>query len=285
MAAIPSRVDRSALSYWESGRAGPVRPMAAPIVPAVEDIAFAEKTVLAAARGRAPSALLLGLTRGLAAMRWPAGSSLVAVEWSAAMINRIWSIDGLSAASHVVRADWRELPLASASQDIVVGDGCYSVFASLRDATLLNGEVRRVLRPGGLFCIRCFARPARGLTIGGVFDELRAGRIANVFLLQWLLAMAVHGTTRDGVILDTVWRAWRDQVPRPRDLFARHGWPENSDWTFDRWKGVRIRYSFPTAEELGEIAAPLFDGVERHVPAYPWGECFPSMIMRAGPRR
>jgi SAM-dependent methyltransferase len=255
--------------------------MAAPIVPAADDIAFAEQEVRAAANGGAVAALLLGTTRGLATMRWPAGSSLVAVEWSAAMIGRFWSRDGLPAASSIVRGDWRQLPLAAGSLDAALGDGCYAALAGARDARLLNAEVRRVLRPGGVFCIRSFARPSRRLSIRGLLEEARAGRIGSVFLLQWLLAMAVHGDTQDGVALDAVWRAWREHVPRPAELFARCGWPEDSAWTFERWQGVGVRYSFPTLEELRALGAESFGGVRHHLPAYPWGECFPSLVMRA----
>jgi SAM-dependent methyltransferase len=273
-------MDRGSLAYWDSGHAGPVRPMAAPIVPAAEDTAFLEDRVLAAAGGRPVDALLLGMTRSIATLRWPAGSSLVAVEWSSAMMRRFWPKEGLPRAASLVRADWRELPLAASSRDVAAGDGCYSVLASLEDAALLNREVQRVLRPGGSFYMRCFARPERGFNVGGIFDALRSGRIANVFLLQWLLAMAVHGDTREGVALDAVWRAWKEGAPRPRELFARCGWPEDSAWTFERWKGVAVRYSFPTAVELGRLAAPLFDVVQHHVPSYPWGECFPSLVMQ-----
>jgi len=257
--------------------------MDSPIVPSAEDIAFVEQAVVDGGKG--VDAMLLGITRGLAAMRWPPGSSLVAVEWSAAMIRSFWSRDGLPAASDVVRADWRQLPLASASRDVVVGDGCYTALATLRDAGLLNAEVNRVLRPGGLFCMRCFARPSRGLQVGTVFDALRAGRIASVFLLQWLLAMAVHGDTNEGVRLDTVWRVWRENLPQPRELFARLGWPQDSTWTFERWKGIQVRYSFPTLEELSELASPAFTTLARRIPAHAWGECFPSVVMRSRPRK
>jgi SAM-dependent methyltransferase len=278
-------MDRSALSYWESGRAGPVRPIGPPIAPAAEDIGFIEQNVRAAAGGSGVQAMLLGVTRGIASMRWPAGSSLLAVEWSSTIIRSFWSRDGLPAASDVVRADWRQLPLASSSRDVVIGDGCYSALATLSDGGLLNAEVHRVLRPGGLFCMRCFARPARGLEVGAVFEELRAGNIASVFLLQWLLAMAVHGETREGVALDAVWRAWHENQPRPGELFARLGWPQDSAWTFERWKGVQVRYSFPTLEELGELSAPAFTTVTRRIPAYAWGVCFPTVVMRPRLRR
>jgi SAM-dependent methyltransferase len=259
--------------------------MASPIVPSAQDIGFAEGAARAAAAGRGVGALLLGVTRGIATMRWPAGSSLVAVEWSSSMIRRFWSRDGLPPGSSVVRADWRQLPLANASRDIAVGDGCYTALGTLQDVALLNAEVNRVLRPGGVFCVRCFARPLRGITPRTVFAELRAGHIGNVFLLQWLLAMAVHGDSRGGVALDDVWRAWREHAPQPADLLARCGWPEDSAWTLERWKGVTVRYGFPTVEELRTLATPHFGEIECHIPAYPWGECFPSLVMRAAPRK
>jgi SAM-dependent methyltransferase len=272
-------MDRSALSYWESGHAGPVRPMGEPIVPTPQDIAFVEAELPAGASCPPVTALLLGTTRALAAMRWPIGTTLAAIEWSGAMIHRFWPPEGVPASASMVRADWRELPLAAASCDVVVGDGCYSVLATVKDAELLNAEVRRVLRPGGVFCMRCFARPARGLSVGDVFDKLRSGRIGNAFLLQWLLAMAIHGDTQEGVVLDTVWRAWSAEVPKPRELFAGLGWPDSS-WSFDRWKGVRVRYSFPTLDELRALGAQIFSEVRYRVPDYPWGECFPSLVMR-----
>lgn len=273
-------MDRRALSYWESGFAGPVRPMSAPIIPAAGDTAFIRDRMLAFARGRPVDAVVLGLTRSLVTLPWPAGSSLLAVEWSSTMIRRFWSRDGVPAAAWVARADWRELPLASSSCDVAAGDGCWTALPSLADIAVAHSELARVLRPDGLLCMRCFARPERGLTVDAILDALHGGTIASVFLLQWLLAMSAHGDSRDGVALDTVWRAWTKAVPQPGVLFERHGWPEDSAWTFERWKGVLVRYSFPTLGELEAAAAPLFEVVERRVPDYPWGECFPTVVMR-----
>src|SRR5688572_32317510 len=155
--------------------------MAPPIVPAPEDIAFVEDRLLAAADGRPVAALLLGMTRGLATLRWPAGSALFAAEWSAAMIRRFWPTGGMPAGASAVRADWRELPFATSSFDFAAGDGCYSALASCGDIALVGRELGRVLRPGGLLSIRCVVRPERGLSVSDVFEELRAGRIANVY--------------------------------------------------------------------------------------------------------
>jgi SAM-dependent methyltransferase len=259
-------VDRSALGYWESFSGGS-RGWVAPIAPAAEDISHVERHV---AGRSAPRALLLGVTQGLARMRWPARTSLVAADWSSAMIRHVWQPLPFA---HAIRADWRELPLASASLDVVVGDGCWSAAGSYANAALVAREVQRVLKPGGLFCLRNTARP--GLTPGDVVKELNAGKISNVFLFRWLLATAVQDASGDGVRLDDVWRAWLEV---PHGLLRERGWLEDAEWAFGRWKGLGIRYWFPSPDELRALAAG-FELVDYSIPAYDRGECFPSLVM------
>lgn len=277
-------MDRSALKYWESFPAGRLRPMPAPIAPGVEDISYLEARVTEFAdevSGNPVDAMLLGVTPRIASMHWPVGTRLVAVDWAESMIRRFWPADGLAIPAQVVRGDWRQLPLATGSRNVVVGDGFYTPLGTFADIRLVNAEVRRVLRSGGVYCARNFARPRHARTVAAVFDDLRAGNIANVFVLRWLLAMAAHGTSREGVVLDAVWRAWREHAPDPERLFAACGWPADSAWSIERWKGLQIHYSFPSSEELRELAAPWFDVIAFHLPDYAWGECFPSMVMRA----
>jgi SAM-dependent methyltransferase len=271
-------VDRSALPYWESFVGGS-RGWIAPIAPAPEDIAHVER-VVAGFRGGGVAALLLGVTQALAHMRWPAGSSLLAVDWSESMIRRIWRAAPAPAFAQVTRGDWRELPLRSASLDVVVGDGCYSAVGSRADAALTVREVHRVLKPGGLFCLRNFARPQQTLTVEALLAEVRAGRPSNAFLLRWLLAMAVHGASGDGVRLDDVFQAWMRRFQDVRALLAPRGLLDDAEWAFSRWQGLGVRYYFPDPAELHALASPAFDLVEYRVPAYERGECFPSLVMR-----
>lgn len=273
-------MDRSGLAYWETTFAGGARAWVAPISPAPQDIAHVERQVGALA-APSPRALLLGVTQSLAHMRWPAGTSLAALDWSRNMIERIWRANPVPDFACAVRGDWREMPLASASLDVAVGDGCYLCLGSYEDAALLNREVHRALKTGGIFCQRCFARPDKALTVDAVLDDLRAGRFPNVFLFRWMFMTAAHGVSRRGITLDEIWRAWSERQAEARPALERLGWQEDAAWAFGRFKGLGQRYIYPHPEELRELAEPLFDLVEYHVPAYERGECFPSLVMRS----
>lgn len=258
-------MDRSTLPYWESFADGS-RGWVAPIAPAREDVEHVERQVAGRDGARA---LLLGCTQALARMRWPARTSLVAADWSSAMIHHVWQPLPYA---NAVRADWRELPFPAASLDVVVGDGCWSAAGTRADAALVTKEVRRVLKPGGLFCLRNFARPA--LSPDAVIAELISGNISSVFLFRWLFAAAVQGD--DGVRLDDVWRAYRDI---PKEALRKRGWLEDAEWGFGRWNGLDVRYWFPNADGLRGLAAPGFELVQYRVPSYERGECFPSLVM------
>jgi SAM-dependent methyltransferase len=214
-------------------------------------------------------------------MRWPETTSLVAVDWSAAMIRHVWPANGLPRFAAPIRGDWRQLPLASASRDAVIGDGCYTVVGSFDEVALMNAEVRRVLQPGGLYCLRCFTRPQRRMDVAALFDELFSGRFRDLLLFRWLLAAAVQGDSRDGVPLDAVWQAWAEHVPDPSTLRELYGWPEDATGRIERWKGLRMRFLFPSIAELTELAAPHFALIECDVPGHEWGELFPRVLMRA----
>jgi SAM-dependent methyltransferase len=269
-------MERSTRSYWD--RIAQRWRIAAPLAPAKEDVDWFQQQV---AGHDAVRALLLGVTRSLATMRWPAGASLVAADWSLGMLKQVWLTPGAPERSAAICADWRELPFAAASFGLVIGDGCYSALAGLDDMALLNREMRRVLPAGGRVLMRCFCRPATDLSAAGLFEQLLDGRIRNLDLFRWLLAMAVHGPSRHGVDLQDVWRAWARYVPDTRAMQARMGWTEDGVVNMERWATSVMKYSFPTVEDLRRLAAPHFEVIACDIPAYEWGELFPRMILQA----
>lgn len=271
-------MDRSALAYWET-LAGRWR-IAPPLAPCGEDIAYYEARVPDLGGG-AVDALLLGVTPAIATMCWPAGTSLVAVDWAMGMIRAAWPKEALPPGAAVVRGDWRELPFAAASRNFVIGDGCYTVFRNLECAALMNREVRRVLRPGGLYCLRCFCRPDRAQPPAQLFAELRSGRLGNLDLFRWLLAMSLQGNSPEGVSLREVWRTWRAWIPDPQAERNRLGWSEDALANMERWGTLEAHYSFPRMADLLALAEPHFDLVACDLPGYPWGERFPRLLMRA----
>lgn len=264
-------MDRAARANWE--RLALRWRIVEPLAPGAEDQAWFERHAAGRAGRRA---LMLGVTARIAAMRWPASTTLVAADWSRGML-------GLLAPGHAlaVCADWRELPVPDASFDLAIGDGCYSALAGLDDVTLFNIELRRVLRAGASVLMRCFCRPADPLDVDTLFRDLLRGRYRNLDLFRWLLAMAVHGSSRQGVVLGSAWLAWSKHVPDARALQARMGWSDDGLANIERWAGSEFRYCFPTLGELRGLAAPHFDVTGSDTPAYEWGALFPRLALRA----
>jgi len=277
---VQTTVDGAACSYWESrSRDWRVSP---PLTPAPEDIAWYETTVGACAQSMAARplrAVLLGVTPGIATMSWPAGTSLVAVDWAQGMVAHVWPRAGFPERTQVLRADWRELPLASGSIDLVVGDGCYAAMGSLAGARDLNREIRRVLKHGGWYCTRAFCRSDAAPSVQALFEELAADGVDNLDLFRWRLAMAVHGQSVDGGALGSVWRRWQHHS---RDVPTdTRRWSADKRVNMVRWETVEARFSFPSLAELRELANPGSDLVAREWPGYPSAEHFPRLLMRA----
>jgi SAM-dependent methyltransferase len=274
-------LDRSALAFWNAtAKYWHLRP---PLAPSTDDIAWFERSVTAfyEKRGRQPlTALLLGLTPDVATMRWPADTALVVVDWSTEVFRHRWPERGFPQVAAPVRGDWRELPVANESIDVALGDGCYTAFATPGEAAALNGEVARVLKPRGLFCIRCYTLPRRPTSTRALFDDLLAGRYANPALFRWLVVMAVHGNSRRGVVLADVWDEWQARFPEPAAQLRLLGWDEQSIQQIARYKDRPVRYSFHALAELQALATERFTAVESEIPDIEHGECFPRLSMR-----
>lgn len=272
--------DQAALAYWES-RAAEWR-VSPPLTPAAEDIAWYEARVSECARTlgvRPLRAVLLGVTPGVATMRWPKHTALLAVDWSEGMLQHVWPRTGFPEHSDVVRADWRKLPVAGGSIDLVIGDGCYAAMGSLAGARALNREIGRVLAVGGWYCTRAFCRSDRPPAIAALFDELDSGRVDNLDLFRWRLAMAVQGQSGDGVALGRVWRIWQDHSRHVRSDAGR--WSVDQRVNMARWEGVEARFVFPSLRELQAFAEPGFDLAACERPGYEGAEHFPRLLMRA----
>jgi SAM-dependent methyltransferase len=264
-------------AYWER-RAGDWRP-AHLFAPAAEDIRRAEAQARACAEalGRPLQALMLGPTPGIADMDWPAGSDLTAVDWADGMLRHVLPARHRTRA---VRADWRALPLADDCVDFAIGDNCFMVQGSLADADRVGREVDRVLRPGGLFCVRALFRPDALPTPTDLIDRLRAGEIGEPEFFRWQFAMAIQGQSPDGVDLGAVWRAWWTAVPDPAALCRRQGWPEHAFISFERWRGLDCRYTFPSRADLRALTVRGFDILGDEVAAVFGDFGFARLVLR-----
>ena len=262
-------------TYWEQIASG-LR-VSPPLAPVGEDIEWFRSAATRALGSRGGSlALILGVTPGLVALRWPPGTVPVSADWALSMFRHRWPAAGSAAA---LAADWRRLPLADESVGFACGDGCFTALGNAQSIPEFNQEVARVLRQRGLLCLRCFVRPESPLSAAELVRRLREGQIANPNLFRWLFAMAVQGDSTEGVVLGEAWRTWREHFPDPGELLGL-GWDEEALAGFARWKDQTMRYCFHTVAELRSLAAPQFETEAIDVPRYPFGERFPRIAFR-----
>lgn len=251
-----------------------------PLRPAPEDIRILEGELRqwhAAAQPPRTEALVLGATPELARLSWPGATHLLASDRSEAMLRGVWP--GASLGNGAVCADWTALPLADASRDLLLGDGCFSALTGDRYRAF-SRSMRRVLRDGGRLFMRYFLRPEKPEPVSGIFDDLGAGRIGNVHAFKWRLSMALHGTLAEGVVLGEIWDVWHQAVPLPERLARERGWPLPEILTMDDFRGVPARYTFPTLAEARSAVAQEFEEIACHYPGYELGERCPTLVLR-----
>lgn len=230
--------------------------------------------------GRPPRAALLGVTPELASMRWPEGMRLAAFDRCPGMLTEIWPGASLAPSAAAVRADWRELPVADGTFDVVVGDGCYTLVDSVAGYRALGAAVARTLAPDGAFVMRFFVRPETPEVLADVFAALRAGRIGSFHAFKWRLAMALHGTLDEGVRVAAVWKAWHEHEGDADGLAARLGWRVAEVRTIDAYRQADARYTFPTLAEAREILALHFVEETCCFARYELGDRCPTLRLR-----
>lgn len=258
-----------------------VRP---PLRPTREDVELFERLVAEAVPG-APRAALLGVTPELAGMCWPEGTRLAAFDRCPGMIAEIWPGAAVGGSAGAVRADWRALPVADASFDVVIGDGCYTLVDSVAGYRAVGDAVARALAPGGAYVMRFFVRPGTAERVDDVFAELREGRIGSFHVFKWRLAMALHGSLDDGVRVADVWKVWNDHAGDADALAARLGWRAAELRTIDAYRDSEARYTFPTLDEARELLALHFVEESCVFGSYELGERCPTLQMRRRARR
>ncbi|HYD56311.1 MAG TPA: hypothetical protein VEB41_05345 [Burkholderiales bacterium] len=262
-------MDRSDIAYWD--RLSTYWSVPPPLSPAESDLAWFGARI---AERECRRVLLLGATAALASLRWPRHAALAALDWSTGMLTRAL---GPGNAARVA-GDWRRMPLAAATQDVLIGDGCYSALGSAEDAVLFTTEMRRVLHAHGEVWMRCFVQPQGPASVAEVLEALD-GSAVPAHLFRWRLAMAVHGAARYGFALHEAWEAW-SRVPDRLRVARRLDWTEAEVQRFERWRGESARYAFPTLERLRDIVSGSFEVVRVDASPGPLGECFPRLQLR-----
>lgn len=246
-----------------------------PLRPTSEDTAMMQQAADALPEDAAVA--VLGLTPEIVACRWPERSFLCATDHSAAMLRMLWPPDRVPANAAALRADWLRMPLASASTDMIAGDGCYAIFPPQGGLDFL-AEMRRVLRPGGTLVLRTYLRREREETLADAASDLAAGRISGVHALKLRLWGVLHGPIGSGILLADVWRAWKSMPSLPPALRNVRGWTEEELATIEGYRDLQVRYYLPTLAEFRRQTAPYFREVKYGVGGYEYAERCPTFV-------
>lgn len=222
-------------------------------------------------------ALLLGVTPEIALCPALADWQLTAVDVAENMLRAVWP--GNSAQRQALRGHWLHLPIATSSQDLVLGDGVFTLVPYGQGFHDLAASAHRVLRPQGRFLLRAFCRE-RQESVGQVVDAVRAGQVGNIHVLKWRLAMALQGeNAARGVVLDHIWQTLLECFPDTDALFAQTGWNPATLVTVGVYAGNPASYAFPTTAELLDHLALFFTCLERRTLDYELAECCPSLVL------
>jgi SAM-dependent methyltransferase len=253
-----------------------------PLRPSPEDgelVRRAIETWAATMPAARPTSLVLGVTPELRSAAGNAGTRVIAVDRSQGMIRTVCT-GTTGSRDGVVCADWRSLPLASKSVDLVLADGSFTLLAFPSGNAELCGELLRVLRSPGRCVLRCFVQAEAQETCEQVFADLSRGRIGNFRVLRWRLAMALQTDARAGARVGQIWNALEAAFPDLDALADDQGWSREELRSIEFYRGSSERYSFPTlAEQIELFRTAGFRIVSLDTPAYELGDRCPTLVL------
>jgi SAM-dependent methyltransferase len=208
--------------------------------------------------------------------------NLLAVDNTLAMIRRVWPNN--DARRSVVCGNWMQLPLRDACMDLALIDGGLPAITFPDAHRDLSKQLHRVLKPGGFFIARIFARPDDTETVDEVLAALHDGRIGNFRVVKWRLAMALQGDDASkGVRVDDVWHAYDRRFGRHAELERLTGWPIDEIRTIDAYRGSPASYHFPSVGEMVDAFADALSPLGQMRGTYELAERCPILILQRTP--
>jgi hypothetical protein len=252
-----------------------------PFVPCAEDIGVYEGS--AAARATVLEqiglrAIILGVTPGIALMRWPVRSSVVAIEASQAVIDALWPGD-VPGARTALCADWHDVPFPRGSTDFIVGDGALNTCRFPEQMHTLLGRIADLLAIDGVFAVRCYTQPRRREGVHDLLMSLIGGCRMTLDRFKLRLYLAAQQDSSDGVAvrdLAVTLDRYGITLQTMRDEF---GWDSRAIQPISCWRASDAIYSFPTVEEVCALFRGRFDQICIKYPSYELGDCCPLFIL------
>ena len=270
--ATPSQWDRH-VRQWSL--------LKAPLAPCAEDIRLIEDALAWRFADRdSLDALMLGVTPAVASHDWRPTLNMLAVDITMVMIQRVWP--GNDARRRVICGDWLRLPLRDGCFDLALIDGGLPALTFPDAHQELATELYRVLRPGGEFIARIFARPDTSESVDDVLAALNDGKIGNFHVFKWRLAMALQGdNVSKGIRVEEVWQTYEKRCGPHARMQRFTGWPIEEISTIDAYRGSQAIYHFPTVSEMVGVLGDGLTCIGRVQPRYELGERCPTLVFDA----
>lgn len=185
--------------------------------------------------------LLLGVTAKI----HEAYSHITAVDYSEAMIERVWPGD--TATKQVQQGNWLEVDLPSNTYDGIVGDGSVNMLAYPAEVELLFERSVSWLRPGGVFAARMWTRPDQPVTEERILAEAAAGTMS---FTAWRRLLNMCIAARDGSIFPATKIAELFDKLFPDTTIL----PWKDTTAIDAYRTSTATSWFPTRQEILDIA-------------------------------
>ena len=198
--------------------------------------------------GSPPRVLVMGATPDFYHLPLPEGSDLLAVDWSADMLQRVWP----GKKEQTLCQDWCDMNLPDASRDIAFCDGGLSFFKPGERMNQMANNLGRIVAPGGLFIVRAFIQAEQGQTPQDVFRELDQGKIRNNSELKMRLWFALNDDDGTGVKLHDVWQSFNDAFNQHPGSYEHLSWPDAEWQSMKAYKDIDSYYFFPTVSQITE---------------------------------
>jgi hypothetical protein len=226
----------------------------------------------AALGGAEPPILLLGVTPAIV----EGFADLVVVDRSVDALGEIADAPG----AHAVASDWLDLQLPPASIGAVLGDGSPTCLAWPSEYGQMFNALSRIMRPGGVGAIRCYATPDTPEAAAHIVADAMAGRIESFDAFKWRLAMALVTETQPNILVTRIRDLFDFLVPDRAALATATGWARATIDDIDAYRDSTLSLSFPKRHQLLDTIGPDFSAGFIETEGYPLAERCPLLVLR-----
>lgn len=229
--------DRQQQTVWVR-HAAQWEKLGTPLKPCFEDREAMHAAVAPVLQGlESPAVGVLGVTPEIVQGPWPPGTRLQAFDHSKEIIAHIWQPNHGICSSVACQAKWQNLPLPDESLDVVVGDNALGVLYGLSEYAQVLAEVARVLKPGGLLCLRYFMLPRVIATSAQLVEAVLAGRTHSFHALKWRIAMTLSAPPDYSLATADILATFNRLFPDREVLALASQWPRHEIDTIDVYGG------------------------------------------------